>query len=190
MIRHLLFALAALGLAGCADRPDPVLTGDGPQPTVAPSLAGEIVHRSQSGPPSTVPGECWTHETLPAMIETVTEHVQTAPARLNADGSTASPATFRTVTRQSIVRPRDTVWFRSVCPAVLSPDLVATLQRALAVRGLLNGAPTGVMDAATRTALHRYQAVRGLDSRELSLGAARQLGLATYSLYSLQQPDG
>ncbi|MFC2968801.1 peptidoglycan-binding domain-containing protein [Acidimangrovimonas pyrenivorans] len=178
MIRPFLLGLAALGLAACSTASDPALTGDGPQPGARQSLAGAILRRTQPGPPSTVPGECWAHETLPAVIETTTEHVETAPGQ------------FETRSHQRIVRPREAVWFRRLCPAVMSPDVIATLQRALKVRRYYGGPVTGEMDAPTRDALRRYQSERGLASAIPSLAAARLLGVATYDLYSLQQPDG
>jgi len=60
----------------------------------------------------------------------------------------------------------------------LTPDLVASLQRALTARGLYGGQINGMMDRATRHAVRGYQAPLGLDSGILSLAAARKLGLA------------
>lgn len=174
MIRHVLIGLVALPLTACAPQPGTPDVEKGPRDIDAYSLATELVTRTQPGPPSTVPGECWVHETLPAVIETITEHAQTAPG------------TFETVTRQEIVRNRRLVWYRTPCPAEMTPDFVASLQRALKARGLYTAPLTGEMDGATRQAVRRYQAPLGLDSNVLSLGAARQLGLASYSLWDLK----
>lgn len=67
--------------------------------------------------------------------------------------------------------------FAVPCPAAATPEFWASVQRALAVRGLYDGPVTGAMDAATGEAVRRYQAPQGLDSPVLSLDAARQLGL-------------
>lgn len=68
-------------------------------------------------------------------------------------------------------------WFPALCPAEMTPELVATLQRALAARGLYRGPATGRLDGATRTAIAAWQAPRGLDSTTLSTRAAQELGL-------------
>ncbi len=81
-----------------------------------------------------------------------------------------------TETRQSLVRPRETVWFAVPCAAP-TPAFAASLQRALKARGLFPNPVTGVIDDDTRMAVRRFQASRGLDSGTLSLAAARALGL-------------
>lgn len=183
MIRHFLTGLClsglvALGLAACAPVPGvPDGAQDvqkGPGEIDGYSLAPEIVTRAEPGPPSTIPGECWAHDVLPAVIETVTEHVET------------TPGVFTTVTRQQIVHDSRPVWFRAPCPAQMTPDFIASLQRALKARGLYRAPLTGAIDGVTRHAVRRYQAALGLDSAKLSLGAARQLGLAAYSLWDLK----
>lgn len=67
--------------------------------------------------------------------------------------------------------------FAVPCPEVQTQDFVASVQRALAVRGLYAGPVNGRMDAETRRAVRAYQAPQGLDSDILTLDAARQLGL-------------
>jgi len=131
----------------------------------------------QPAPPGAPPGTCWGKTETPALIETVTEQVIVQPAETGADGAVVSPAVYRTETRQQIVRERRETWFETPCPEVLTPEFVASLQRALAARGLYRGAETGEMDRATRAAIRRYQAPDGVDSGILSLEAARRLGL-------------
>lgn len=177
MIRPFLIGLSALTLVACAPAMGAHDVETGPKDIDGYSLASEIVSWNQPGPPSTVPGDCWTHTTLPAVIETVTEHSETAPG------------VFQSVTDQKIVRNRRKVWFRSPCPAQMTPDFIASLQRALKARGLYSAPLTGAMDALTLRAVRRYQAALGLDSDKLSLGAARELGLATYSLWDLRHRD-
>jgi len=62
---------------------------------------------------------------------------------------------------------------------VLTPDFVASLQRALAARGIYAGVVNGQMDAPTRRAIRRYQKPKGPDSDVLSLATAQELGLVT-----------
>ncbi len=128
-------------------------------------------------PPGAPPGTCWGKQVSPAVVETVTEQVQTAPAVTAADGRIVTPARYATETRQSIVEERRVRWIETPCPQDRTPDFIASLQRALMARGLHAGPVTGRMDARTRQAVRRYQAERGLDSNILSLESARALGL-------------
>ncbi len=136
-------------------------------------------------PPGAPPGTCWGKIVSPALIETVTEQVLVEPARLAADGTVATPAIFRTETRQRIVTEREVTWFETPCPADVTPELVATLQRALAARDLYAGPITGQIDPATSAGVRRYQSATGLDSPILSLAAARTLGLVATPLDQL-----
>ena len=163
--------LAALLLAGCGQARVAA-------PDVAQDYAAEAVTRPLGSKAPSGPAEaCWGKQISPALIETVTEQVVDRPAELAADGAVLRPASYRTVTRQAIVRERAELWFRTPCPAEMSPDFIATAQRALAARGLFHGLVTGEMDAPTARAVRRFQAERGLDASVLSLAAARDLGL-------------
>lgn len=128
-------------------------------------------------PPGAPAGTCWARNATPAIIETVTEQVLVTPAEIAPDGSITQPATYRTETRQKIVRERVESWFETPCPAQITPELTASLQRALTVRGIYHRAINGQMDARTRAALRRFQAEDGLDSATLSIESARKLGL-------------
>lgn len=167
-----------LALTGCGTKGS--LDGTPVSPTIPTGnlLAGEL-HRS--GKPETGAGECWAEDLTPAVIETVTEQIEIAPARPTPGGKPAVPATYQSRVQQRILSDRSDVWFLVPCPEQLTPDTVASLQRALKVRGLYRGAVTGGMDAATATAVRRFQAPQGLDSQKLSLAAARQLGLVAYA---------
>ncbi|AJE48215.1 peptidoglycan-binding domain-containing protein [Celeribacter indicus] len=123
------------------------------------------------------PAVCHARHVTPAVIETVTEQVLAQPPRLAGDGSVVRPAVYRTETRQEIVRERQELRFEALCAEELTPEFVASLQRALAVRGHFTGPVTGRLDRATRRALRAYQKEQGLDSEILSLAAARRLGL-------------
>lgn len=122
-------------------------------------------------PPGAPPGTCWDKTTQPAVIETVTEQVVVPPVR---DGQ---PAEYRTETSQRIVEDRQESWFETLCPDDMTPELIASLQRALAARQAYRGEITGRLDAPTRRALRVWQAAKGRDSATLSLDTARELGL-------------
>lgn len=148
-------------------------------------LSAEIVRPRQPGPPEGPEGACWEADITPAIIETVTEQVQVTAEVRDEAGNVTTPATFRTDTRQHIAREREVVYFRAPCPEEMTVDFVGSLQRALKARGLYDGPLTGQIDPLTAEAIRRYQAERGLDSPRLSLGAARDLGLATVPLEEL-----
>ena len=156
--------LCATLLAGC-DAPLPGAS----EPNLVQTLA--------EAPPGAAPGTCWGKVVTPAVIETVTDQIILQPAEVLNDGTVTSPAVFKTETRQAIVQERKVTWFETPCVADLTPEFVATVQRALQARGLFRGGITGVMDARTRAAIRRFQAPEGLDSGILSLAAARRFGL-------------
>lgn len=128
-------------------------------------------------PPGAPAGTCWHRNTSPAVIETVTDQILVTAAQVDANGQIIKPAEFRTITRQDIVQPRRDTWLETPCPEDMSPEFVASLQRALAARRYYRGTPTGQIDRATRLAIRRYQKKSGLDSSTLSLESARKLGL-------------
>ncbi len=149
------------------------------------SLAREVVRLNGDGPPPADPGECWASSVTPAIIETVSEQVLVSEEVRDASGTVIEPASFRTRTQQRIVQEREEIWFRAPCPEEQTVQFIASLQRALKARGLYLMPVTGEMNAETAEALRRFQAERGLDSPVLSLGAARELGLAATSLDAL-----
>lgn len=158
--------LAALGLAllaGCQ--------------TALPGGEPALVSQMEQAPPGAPADTCWGKDVSPAVIETVTDQVMLQPAEILDDGSIVSPAIYKTETRQAIVKERKETWFQTPCAAQQTPDFVASLQRALAARGLYRGPVTGEMDNRTRRAVRAYQQPEGLDSGILSLAAARKLGL-------------
>lgn len=148
-------------------------------------LGMELVRLDRPGPPDGPEGACWASDVTPMVIETVSEHVQVSPEKRDADGRVIEPASFRTETQQRIVKEREEVWFRAPCPKDYTVDFVATLQRALKARGFYLNPVTGQMDSATRDAIHRFQINRGLDSPELALATARDLGIIATDLDAL-----
>jgi hypothetical protein len=173
MIRTTFLAgLAGMMLAGCqAEGP----LADADRLDKPPARSGPA-----AAPPGAPEGSCWGRDTAPAVVETVTEHILVQPAELAADGTLRAPAIYRTETHQKIVQERRELWFETPCPPRMDEAFVASLQRALQVRGLYRGAITGRMDRATMRALRRFQAPQGLDSGLLSMDAARKLGLVAY----------
>ncbi|MCR9125083.1 MAG: peptidoglycan-binding protein [Rhodobacteraceae bacterium] len=156
----------------------PWLGGCGPtRPDVAALNEPDLAYLTAVAPPGASEGTCWGKQAVPAIIETVTDQVLVQPAEVMADGRVLQPAIYRTETRQAIVRERRETWFETPCPDRMTPEVIASLQRALTARALYRGAISGAMDARTRAAIRRYQQPQGLDSGILSLAAARQLGL-------------
>lgn len=147
-------------------------------PEAVRSYAPEIVTKPLGSPPPRGPeGSCWSAQISPAVIETVTEQILDGPALTDARGQVIRPASYRTVTRQAIVRERSEQWFQSPCPEMMTADFLASAQRALKARRLYSGPITGALDAPTTEAIRRFQAARDLDSGLLSLAAAEDLGL-------------
>jgi len=156
-----------------------------PEAPARADLSSELVRLRSAGPPKGPAGACWHRDVTPAIIETTTEQIILSPEERSPDGRVIRPATFRTATHQRIVQDREEVWLRTLCPAELTVDFIATLQRALKARGLYLLPLTGAMDAPTRAAIRRFQADRGLDSDTLSLAAARDLGIVSTDLGQL-----
>lgn len=125
-------------------------------------------------------GLCRADDATPAVIETETEKVLISPAVLRDDGSVRAPAEYQTETRQVIVEPRREQSFDALCESEITPQLVANLQRALAVRGFYSGPISGELNWRTRRAVRLFQQDQGIDSAILSLETARFLGLVSY----------
>ena len=110
---------------------------------VTPDLARfnepEIMLESQPGPPGARPGSCWGKSIRPAVIETAQQQILVQPAELRSDGSVLTPAIYRTETQQRIVTPRRETWFETPCPEDMTAEFIASLQRALKVRGAYRG---------------------------------------------------
>lgn len=159
---RLYFSAAVVGLAvGCT----PSAT---PPDNVAIDM-GEIR--------TTLSGKCFANDVTPAVIQTVTLQEIDTPEERAADGTILRPATFRTVTRQNIVQERQVIEVETICPPAYTPDFVATLQRALTVRGYYQGPINGILDTATTSAVRRYQGRNGDEINVLTIQTARDLGL-------------
>jgi hypothetical protein len=168
MSRPIFSGLALLALAACAQDS---------APASSQSPAPETGFQTADRPPDAAEGTCWSKASEPAVLETVTEQIEVEPPLLAVDGTVRRGAVFRTETRQIILRERQERFFETPCPEVQTAEFIATLQRALAARGLFAGAADGEMTQATRAAIRAYQSPEGLNSDILSMQSARALGL-------------
>lgn len=131
-------------------------------------------------------GTCFERVTTPAVIETVTEQIMVQPALVRSDGSVESPAAFRTVTRQRILRERREVEFETPCASVMTPEFIASVQRALLARGYYRGPISGALDSRTGAAIERFQTdQQDVQTRVLTLRTARALGLVAQARETL-----
>lgn len=100
------------------------------------------------------------------------------PAVVRSDGTVDTPAAFRTVTRQQILRERREVEFETPYASVMTPEFIASVQRALLARGYYIGAITGQIDTRTSRAIERFQTDQNdVHTTTLTLRSARALGL-------------
>ncbi|MCA0939502.1 peptidoglycan-binding protein [Salipiger pacificus] len=135
-------------------------------------------------------GSCWAREHIPAIYEQVQGEVLVVQAEIAEDGTVLRAPIYRRTKVPKLVRPRGEMRFEAPCPAQMTPEFIASVQRALAARGEFSGAVSGEMDAPTRAAVRRYQAARGLDSAQLSLETARALGLVAIDLSEITDSPG
>ncbi|MGB8622789.1 MAG: peptidoglycan-binding domain-containing protein [Paracoccaceae bacterium] len=166
----LLTGIAATALAACQ--------ADMPMADVA--RLNEEPAQAATAPPDAPPDTCWGSYVTPAVVETVTEHKRVKPGETPPLGKDIAAPRYRIESRQKIVRERTEIRFETPCPDRMDAAFLSSLQRALKVRGLYDGPVTGQMDAATRRAVRRYQTRQGLKSSQLSVDAARKLGLVAY----------
>ncbi|MBM2574828.1 peptidoglycan-binding protein [Jannaschia sp. Os4] len=149
-------------------------------PLVAGCVAGDVTRDEVlvgEGPADARPDACYSRLVEGAVFETVTVQEVVSPEVRDADGVVTQLAVFReeVVTRE--VSPRRLSWFETPCAARGDAAFVASVQRALAARGLYGGAVDGVYDAATADAVQAFQAPLGIDSGIISNRAAVELGL-------------
>lgn len=136
-------------------------------------------------PEADASGNCWARETTPAVYEQVMGEVQVVQAEIAEDGTVIRPPIYRKAPVARVVTPRGEMKFEAPCPPYFTPEFIASLQRALAVRGYFHGNVTGALDAPTTAAVKKYQSERGLISGQLSLETARSLGLIAVERSSL-----
>ena len=131
-------------------------------------------------------GTCWSREVTPAVYEHVMGEVQVVQAEIADDGTVIRPPIYRRAPVPRVVTPRGELRFRSPCAEEMTPEFIASLQRALAARSRFDGEITGRFDPPTRAAIKTYQTERGLESGQLSLETARTLGLVATPLEDIE----
>ncbi len=164
--------LSALALLAACTAPQPVTraaTPIGPPPMAEPDRDGR----------------CWAREITPAVYEQVMGEVQVVQAEIAEDGTVIRPPIYRKAPVPRVVTPRGEMRFEAPCGYQMTPDFVASTQRALAARGYFHGNVTGQLDAPTTAAIRKFQNERGLDSGQMSLETARTLGLVAVDHSSL-----
>lgn len=122
-------------------------------------------------------GSCQAREVTPAVYEHVMGEVQVVQAEIAEDGTVIRPPIYRRAPVPRVVQPRTELRFEAPCPDQMTPEFIASVQRALTARGYFSGRFTGMIDTPTNEAILRYQTERGLRSSQLSLETARALGL-------------
>ena len=141
------------------------------------SHSAQTIGFAQDAPDGAAAGTCWGKTVSPAVIETINRETLISPAQVSSDGRIQVPAVYKKEDIQQIVRPRRDTWFETVCPNLLTEAFVASLQRALSVRGTYRGDATGLMDNQTRRAIRKFQLGGEFDSGNLTVASARSLGL-------------
>lgn len=139
-------------------------------------------------PPLATPdatGTCWARQPTPAVYEQVMGEVQVVQAEIAEDGTVIRPPIYRKAPVPRVVTPRGEIKFKAPCGHQMTPDFIASTQRALAARGYFSGKTTGTLDAPTTAAIRKFQRERGLDSGQMSLETARSLGLVAVDLNTL-----
>jgi len=157
------------GLLGCVPQ----------APEVRRTAEPGLIPTLEATPADAPPGSCWgKQQVAPPQTATVTETVLVQPAQLTSTGEVLTPPIYRREPRQQVVKPARYMWFETPCAEAMTPEFIATVQRALQARMLYSGPISGEMNQRTRSAIRRFQEPQGLASGVLSLMAARQLGLA------------
>ena len=168
-----LLAGACLLLAACD-------TNSGHGDSMASRNETTLITVPGEGPPDARPGACYGKDVTPAVIEVVTEQELIEPAKIGADGGIIKPAVYESASHQAIVEPRKEFFFEVPCADTLTPDFIASLQRALKARRLYRGNLSGIMDERTRRAIRKFQLPGGLNSDILTMDTALKLGLIAY----------
>lgn len=166
---------AGLLLAACSPQAD---TAGG----VDDTGEEDVITDFALAPPGARPGACYGKDVTPAVIRREHARKLVAPPVIGPAGNVISPAQYEDSVSDTVVEGRKTVYFETPCPPRWTPDFIASLQRALAVRGLYHGAVSGQLDTETRRAIRAFQLGRGLNSAILSIESARALGLVEVSL--------
>ena len=122
-------------------------------------------------------GRCFAFTIPPTETQVIIEQVISIPEARAEDGTLITPAIYRDQEREIQVPVGDSDRFEVICPQNLSQNFVASVQRALLVRGYHVEAVNGLIDQPTRNAILTYQKDQGLISANLGVQTAIGLGL-------------
>ncbi|SLN30228.1 Putative peptidoglycan binding domain protein [Roseovarius litorisediminis] len=164
MIRPAPLFLTALVLAAC-------------QSALPRPFKPEVVQLLDQEPQYPRPGTCWEKSSIPDAGAPLTGRMWEIPSSSGTNGSDVKPAADDAELQESDFEARKDIWFETPCREVLTPEFIASLQRALKARNLYAGPVTGEYGTQTSAAVYSYQAPQGLQTGVLSIAAARQMGL-------------
>ena len=102
------------------------------------------------------------------------------PEKRDTAGQLVLPAQYETTRIQTITKLRSVTKIEAVCPEDLTPEFIASLQRAFQARGLFFSTNTGVMDTPTQRAILNFQTARGVESATVMKTTAQELGLVVF----------
>ena len=121
--------------------------------------------------------QCYFEKITPAEISTQVKTRLVQPEKRNTAGQLVSPAQYETTRTQTITKARSTTKIDAVCPEDLTPEFIASLQRAFKARGLFSSTITGLIDTSTRRIILNFQSVWGVKSATVMKATAQELGL-------------
>ena len=124
--------------------------------------------------------QCYFEKITPAEISTQVEPRLVQSEKRNTTGHLVSPAQYEITRTQTIIKPRSVTKIDAVCPEDLTPEFIASLQRAFQARGLFFSTITGAMDTPTRRAILNFQTARGVESATVMKATAQELGLVVF----------
>ena len=154
-----------LGLAACGAAPE------------APMIEPEPIVIRQADIETRADGRCFALDPGPLRDELVVERVLVVPEVTDANGTVTQPAIYKDVEKTVQVPVREPERFEVVCPQNFSQGFVASIQRALSVRGAYSGTINGLLDDGTRDAILAYQTGLGRRSANLAIETAQSFGL-------------
>ena len=93
--------------------------------------------------------QCYFEKITPAEISTQVKTRLVQPEKRNTAGQLVSPAEYETTRTLTITKARSITKIDAVYPEDLTPEFIASLQRAFKARGLFSSTITGSMDTST-----------------------------------------
>jgi len=122
-------------------------------------------------------GRCFAFSDGELQTTIVIDETLVTPEVKATDGTVIVPAVYEQNEREVLVPTGAPRRFEVICPQNLSQSFVASVQRALKVRGIYAGAVNGLMDQGTRSSILAYQTSLGRRSANLGFDTAVRLGL-------------